>query len=925
MIQLRLRTEYSFGQTFAPIDRVISRLKELGCTHAGIVDQASTWGHLDWFNKCNAAGIKPILGVELVVTDDEESTQKMWFLAKDEQGLRELYKASSRAFRQQIRSKFGSTPRLYRTDVLLMSDSIIKFSGDIVDGEFLKRCGAYVDIGPSSRTLRLIKENLCTKYGLDKVYVSDNSYAFEEDRKTFEFASSAYTKTTAQHIIPVETTEAARLIAEQCNDLKMPKATMLRQEGNLEELCREGIKKRASRLTWDSRYEDRLNYELDLIRQKDFESYFLIVADMVDYAKKHILVGPSRGSAAGSLVCYLSGITEVDPIIHNLYFERFIDLNRSDLPDIDLDFVDSKRHIVFEYMAEKYGSSRVSHIGTVSRYKPKSALIQVCKKLGIPANVTAGVKIAMIERSSADSRANNCLQDTFETTDPGRKFIQSFPQARIAQELEGHASNTSTHAAGLLVCNEDIENFCTVTDAGIAQLDKVTAEALGLLKIDVLGLTTLGILEDSGVQVDWYNLPLDDPNVYTVFNEQRMCGIFQFEGNAMRAVSSQMTFKDIKDIDAVTALARPGPFGGGVTKEYLDRKNGKRYDDIHPLVASHMKDTYGLPVYQEQTLAIVREIGKFDWKETSTIRKAMSKRMGKEFFDTHWEKFRQGAESQGIGEKEARKTWDMINSSGAWAMNVAHTRSYAVISYWTAWLKYYHPLEFAAASLRNAKDENNAIELLREMVKEGVEYVAFDPWLSEEDWCVKDGKLVAGLKSLHGFGVNKAAKYIEKRKNGKLTEEDIRKASARPSVFKDIFPMRSLYGHIYADPKANGVASKVHFISDLTGEEEGSYVFIGELITKNARNANEDINVKKRNGKLLTGPLEFLDIRVRDDTGTIGARVDRFKYMAIGKKLLESVPIGSHLMIRARMGNGIRFAFITNWKQLDIKKEEGDE
>ena len=136
MIQLRLRTEYSFGQTFAPIDRVISRLKELGCTHAGIVDQASTWGHLDWFNKCTAAGIKPILGVELVVTDDEESVQKMWFLAKNEQGLRELYKASSLSFRQQIRSKFGSTPRLYRTDVLLMSDDIIKFSGDIVDGEF---------------------------------------------------------------------------------------------------------------------------------------------------------------------------------------------------------------------------------------------------------------------------------------------------------------------------------------------------------------------------------------------------------------------------------------------------------------------------------------------------------------------------------------------------------------------------------------------------------------------------------------------------------------------------------------------------------------------------------------------------------------------------------------------------------------------
>jgi hypothetical protein len=630
------------------------------------------------------------------------------------------------------------------------------------------------------------------------------------------------------------------------------------------------------------------------------------------------MIGKNTGEDFGSALLHALGVQDEPKEVDCIYYDF------SGTPDIDLDFVDFKRHIVFEYMAEKYGESKVSHIGTVARYKPKSALIQVCKKLGIPASVTSGVKIAMIERSSADSRANNCLQDTFETTEPGRKFIQSFPQARLAQDLEGHASHTSTHAAGLLVCNEDIDNFCTVTNDGIAHLDKVTAEALGLLKIDVLGLTTLGILEDSGVQVDWYNLPLDDPNVYKVFNEQRFCGIFQFEGNAMRAVSSQMTFKDIKDIDAVTALARPGPFGGGVTKEYLDRRNGKKYDDIHPLVSAHMKETYGLPVYQEQTLAIVREIGKFDWKETSTIRKAMSKRMGKEFFDTHWERFKEGAASQGIGEKEARKTWDMINSSGAWAMNVAHTRSYAVISYWTAWLKYYYPLEFAAANLRNAKDDDNAILLLREMVKEGVQYVPFDPHLAEEEWCVKEGKLVAGLKSLHGFGPSKAAKYVEKRKAGTLTKEEIETASSKHSIFYDIFPINTLYGNMYADPKSHGVLGKINKIEELNGEVEGSYVFIGELVSKNARNANEDINVKKRGGKLVSAPLDFVDMRIRDDTGTIGARIDRFKFASIGKELLESVPIGSHLLVRARMANGIKFAFVTKWKRLDSQEKQNE-
>lgn len=916
MIQLRVRTEYSFGKTFAPLTRIVQCLKDMGCTAAGIVDEASTWGHVKWFNACKEAGIQPLLGVELVVADTDDLLPRMWFLAKNTDGLKELYRFSSLAHHQPFSTRRGKVPRLARKDVLSMSDNIIKFAGEIVDGDFLEAIGALLDTNPSSRVLNMKKGAVAERHKLPLVATSDNYYASEPDVEVFELIADGFKKPTPQHLlIELDNQDVAKTVANACAALDLPKAPMIRAEGDLEAICRAGIAFR--KLDWNQTYEDRLQHELRLIKEKDFESYFLVVADMVQFAKQHMLVGPSRGSAAGSLVCYLARITEIDPIPPKLFFERFIDVSRSDLPDIDLDFPDDKRQMVFDYMAEKYGRANTAHIGTISAFRPRSALIEVCKALNIPPQATAAVKVAMIERSSADSRANNCLEDTLNTTDPGKQFIAQYPQARKAALIEGHASHTGVHAAGLLVCNDEIQNYATVDAHGIAHVEKGAAETLGLLKIDVLGLRTLGILEDSGVPIDWYNLPFNDEATYDVFNQGRLCGIFQFEGNALRAISGDIHFKSIIEIDAVTALARPGPFGGGVTEEYVKRKQGKAYQAIHPLVEKHMDETFGLPVYQEQTLAIVREIGKFDWKETSTIRKAMSKRMGKEFFDKYWEKFREGAASQGITEQEARSTWEMINSMGAWQMNKAHTYSYAVISYWTAYLKAHHPLEFAAANLRSAKDEDSAVELLREMVKEGLQYKPFDLQLSEANWSVKDNTLVGGFMALKGFGEKKAAKFVALRNEGKLTQKQLSEIAKASNVFSDIFPMRTKYGSMYDNPKAHNLIGKLRTIDELDGSQEGSELFLGEVIYKNARNANEEVNVKKRGGKMEVGPLDFLDLRLRDDTGTIGARVGRFDFEAMGKELLEKVPVGAHLLVRARFAKGIRYGFIQKWKRID--------
>ena len=670
MIQLKVKTEYSFGSTYAPIDRIIKKLKEQGCTAAAIVDEASTWGHVKFFNACKEAGIQPMLGVELIVSDDDVRST-MFFIAKNTTGLSELYRASSKAHRNPIKHKFGNSARLFKDDVRAMSGDIIKFAGECVDASFMAEIDAVIDLSPASRILNMKKTRIAAEFSLRTVEVSDNAYVFEGDLDTFELLTARGKKPTAQHLLDFEKNEVAEAIAESCKNLTLPIAPMISAAGSLEELCREGIIFR--KMAWNQEYEQRLIYELDLIRQKEFDAYFIVVSDMVKYAKKHMLVGPSRGSSAGSLVCYLCQITEIDPIPPKLYFERFIDITRADLPDIDLDFPDNKRHLVFEYMAEKYGNSNVAKIGTISRYKPKSALVQVCKALRIPASATAAVKVGMIERSIADARANNCLEDTLKTTDAGKNLMEMYPQVIKASAIEGHASHTGVHAAGLLVCNDMIENYCTVDGNGIAHVEKNAAESLGLLKIDVLGLRTLGILEDSGVDIPWYDLKFDDQKTFDIFNNNKLCGIFQFEGNALRSISVQIKFKTIVEIDAVTALARPGPFISGVTEKYIKRMNGAKYESLHPLVEKQMAETYGLPVYQEQTMAIVREIGKFDWKQTSFIRKAVSKRLGQEYFETFWLEFKAGAMSQGISEEDARTTWDLINAMGSWQMNKAHT------------------------------------------------------------------------------------------------------------------------------------------------------------------------------------------------------------------------------------------------------------
>lgn len=936
MIQLRVRSEFFFGETFAPIDRLVKRLQATGVKAAGLVDPG-TWGHVQWYEACNKASIIPLFGFQAAVVPDlaSEDRPAMWFLARSDSGLRELYRLSSLAQRQAARG----SGRLSFADVGVTSDEVVKFAGSVLDRDFLQAVGAYLDIDPSSGMLNRQKLSIAKQCGLKTVVVSDNYYAAPSDRLAFEMIGRQL-KPTPQHLLTLEEFRATfpdmnvdamiatgADIAQACAGVHLPKAPIIRLEGDLEALCRIGIEERQLREKgiWTEEYEARLKRELDMIRSKDFESYFLMVADMVRYAKQHMLVGPSRGSAAGSLVCYLTRITEIDPIPSKLIFERFIDVTRADLPDIDLDFVDSKRVLVIKYLMQKYGSNNVSHIGTVSTYQPKSALIAVAKQLNVPPWETAAVKDSIFERSSGDSRANFALLDTLEQTEPGRKLLEKFPAMRYAAEIEAHASNSGVHAGGILVCNEEIQNYCTVTADGVAQLDKKDAEKLNLLKIDILGLRTLGVLEDSGVPVDWYNLPLHDEATFKTINDGRYAGVFQFEGQALQSVSGQMTIASLDDIGHITALARPGPMASGGTTQYLLRRAGKeKFHTPHPAMDKYVKDTFGVVIYQEQVLQICRELGGMSWEDVTLLRKAMSKSLGKEYFDQFRDKFVTGAADNAIDADSATAIWEMVNTMGSWAFNLAHSYSYAVVSFWTAWLKTHHRLQFAAATLRNSKDEASAIKLLRELVKENIPYIPFDPELSEENWSAKDGKLIGGFMGLKGIGESKAKTLVAKRaeNGGRLPTKEREAVLAAEQTFFDVFPAERRFGDYYREPEKFGIraGTKVVRIEEIGGEQE--FVYIGRLVGKDLRDHNEEVRVKRRNGKRKTGPTLFLDLDIEDDTGKILTRIERYDFEEVGRPIWEGAKEGTWWLVRGRRelwgrpDGGFKMIYVKRIRQL---------
>lgn len=899
--QLRVRTEYSYRSCYGPVARVAERLAEMGVPAAGVVDTAGTWGHVEWERELTKAGVAPLYGTEFVIPQEDGRKPRCWVLAED---LAAFYRLSS------------ANPT--EPQALAQATGVVRFAGAaLTDPDTFD----YVDINPRSRRQGMRALALAHRTGKPLVLTSDNDFPAIEDRDRF-LAWDDSKKMTPQHILSERELRAslewmddatfARAIAnthevaERCSGLKLARAPMICVDGDLRELVEAGRKYRLERghiAQWTEEYQARLERELDLIKQKGFESYFIVVADMVQWAKQRMLVGPARGSSAGSLVCYLLQITEVDPLPHHLIFERFIDVNRADLPDIDIDFNDQKREKVFDYLGQKYGAESVARIGSVSRLKPRSVMAHVGKKMGVPHGATFPVLNVLIEYSSGDSRYGKGLEDTLTNTQPGKDFMRRYPEAALMGELENHASHSGQHAAGIIVSNVPVVEYCTVRD-GIAHVDKGGAEYLNLLKIDALGLRTLGVIEDTGciTPQELYDLPLDDPEVLDIFNQRKFSGIFQFEGAAQRRVSVQVPVTSFKQIDHVTALARPGPLGGGAANTYINRNAGReKVAYRHPSMAEYLADTMGVVLYQEQVMRIVRELGKFSWEETSTIRKAMSGRKGKEFFDRRGEIFAEGAASIGISKEEAAQIWDEICSFGAWGMNKSHTVSYAVISYWCAYMKRYHPLEYAAACLRHAKDDDQTVEILRELNAEGVSFTPFDPDLSQENWSAANGMLVGGFRNLHGIGAVKAAFYVHKRATVGLTDEDRAALAKRKIKHQELRPAHAEWGHIYDDPDAHNVHGPVKEFGDL--EDWENAVVICKLVKQERRDENETVRLARRGGERKLGQTQFLDAFVVDDSVSkpVVLRIKPRLWDSFGERMADrAVPGQDWFLVRGK-------------------------
>lgn len=889
--QLRCRTEFSFRQAFGPVPRVALAVHALGAPAAGIVDP-STWGHVRWAKAALANEFKPLFGTEFVVPLEDGRKPLAWALAED---TRAFYRFST-ALRQ---------PNADHLALLRESTGLVRFAGDaLTDPDTFD----YIDLNPNSPLAQRAALRLHKTTNKPLVVTSDNAYPTREDYAAFMAIGGRDSATPQWLLTEQELRQQLRVldddawaqavkntheVAERCAGALLT-APLIHVEGDLRALAEEGRQRRL-RLghlpDWPQEYEDRLQRELTAIEAKAFESYFIVVSDLVNWAKERMLVGPGRGSSAGSLLCYLLGITEVDPIPHGLLFERFIDLTRKDLPDIDIDFSDTKRDQCFDYLANKYGRHNVARIGNVNTLKPRSVMAEVCKRFGIPDKERFDLLNVLIEYSSGDSRYGKGLEDTLNNTDTGRRFMERNPKAVVMSEVENHAWHTGVHAAGVIVCNVPVDEYCTVGADGVAHIDKPDSEYLNLLKIDALGLRTLGIIEDSNVTTadQLYALKLDDPKVLDIFNQRKYTGIFQFEGQSQRTISAQVHVDDFRTVDHLTALARPGPLGGGATGKYISRKAGQEpVTYTHSALEELLADTYGVVLYQEQVMRIVRDIGKFSWDETTVIRKAMSGRKGKEYFDQQGAKFIKGAAQDGIDDRTAHDIWNEICNFGAWGMNKSHTCAYAVISYWCAWMKAYHPLEYAAACLRSAKDDDQTMEILREMAAEGVQYTAFDPELSEINWAVKDGRLIGGFMNLVGFGPAKAVAAVEARRLG-TTDDKLRQRIAEAHVkFSELYPISRTYASWYADPVAHGcrVGSVIYTADKLP--EGGDVLFIGKIAKKELRDENETVRVARREGRKLSGQTLFADFFLKDDTGIpIICRIDRWKFEPLGRIAME--------------------------------------
>ena len=773
---LYIQSEYSMKNSTLKLERLFQLAKESGWDFVGIADDANLHALYKALKLSENYQIPVIIGMRLSLKVEESLVDFLCY-AKDSTELKHLIYLSS---------LISMNSRLEIDDLLdelkqvtLVLPSIQPIFNDITDIDILK-----------DKVLKIIKLIPKIHFGLSlqhefnqishvfyeiaKTYkrfilpTHQMNYASQEEKRSYDILKSIENTQYVEEIPSkafINAFELRKLYKDygfmfehmdrlfgkttydyvhQTFDLpKYPTVKDTTSKDYLSALSILGLKKRLSKQQYASIeiYQKRLLYELDVIHQMGYDDYFLIVYDFVRFAKTNdILVGPGRGSAAGSLVAYCLGITEVDPIQYDLLFERFLNINRRTMPDIDLDFPDHKRDKVIEYVMHKYGKKHVVTISTFTTFAQKSSIRDIAKIMKIDSQRAGAILKSYI---------NNHLDDTdFEAVD----LIQ------VSKSIEGLPRQTGTHPAGIIISHEDLSHHIPLMtgpkEVLQSQLEASDLEALGFLKIDFLGLKNLSIIEDvlklENYPIKLSDIPLDDPSTYQLLKDGDVDGIFQLESFGMRQTIRKMKPDKFEDIVALLALYRPGPMI--FIDEYIERLHGKPYEGLDPSIDDILKPTYGIIIYQEQIMKILNEFAGFSYAEADIIRRAISKKV-REVIECEKIRFIQRSNENGKDAHLAEKIYDAIERFADYGFNRSHSVAYALLAYQMAYLKTHYKASFMAVLMTNVAQNSELIKSYMETLHlNGIDMLPPDINLSLDQFIVKGQTLIAPLTMIKGIG-----------------------------------------------------------------------------------------------------------------------------------------------------------------------------
>jgi len=836
-VHLHTHSEYSILDGAAKIDDLIKKATQYNMPALALTDHGNMFGALEFYEKATAGGVKPIIGEEFYLTPGsmkkrgvKEKLNHLILLAKDEEGYRNLLLLSSKAFIEGFYYK----PRIDKELLSEHANGLIGMSsclgGEIPSllnagryDEAREKTGEYTDIFGTENFYYELMDNgledqrnvnrellkLSKDLGVKTAATNDVHYLEKGDAeyhdallciqtgkllnetKRLKFKSDEFYFRSPQEMFELfsEIPEALRNtieITEKCNlslelgSIHLPHFHLPEgenAESYLLKLTGEGINRRYTEITEE--IKDRVNLEIDVIKSMGFCTYFLIVWDFIRFAKsKGILVGPGRGSAAGSIVSYALGITDVDPLRYGLLFERFLNVSRISMPDIDIDFDGDRRDEVIQYVREKYGEDKMAQIITFGAMKARAVVRDVARVMDI--QLKDADLIAKMIPSRIDMTIKEALSSSRDLSNTVKKNPEISRLFEISRKLERLVRHPSTHAAGVVISPVPLTTIVPLykdPKSGVisTQFQAKYLEDVGLIKMDFLGLKNLTVIrrclqsiERAGLPMpDIENLDLEDQEVYKVLSEGKSLGIFQLESSGMQDLLKKVVPNRFDDIIAILALYRPGPLDSGMVDEFIERKHGRKqieYKD--PKLETVLKETYGVIVYQEQVMEIARVISGFTMAEADNLRKAMGKKKP-EIIEEAREQFIAGALKSKVDEKEAEEIFDLIKTFGRYGFNKSHSTAYAFLAFQTAYLKVHYPLHYLASLLTGELNDTDKIaQYINEAKEMNINVKAPDINCGGAKFSVDEDFICYALSAIKNVGEGAARVISEERRNG---------------------------------------------------------------------------------------------------------------------------------------------------------------